>query len=726
MTGSDDPSSWPARLAAVLAHHGRGAFDVVERETRELLAVRPGSVALWNLLGAACQAQGRRDAAAAAFLRAVELDPLYADAHNNLGTVLQEAGDQDGAIAAYRRAIAIRADHADAHNNMGNALAAGGDAAGAIAAFARAVAARPGFALAHLNMGNLLHRQGRHDEAIAAYRAAIAASKTLAAAYHGIGNALHAKRDHGNALAFLQYALALQPGHAEALNDMGVVRRALGDLDGAIDAFRRAIAIRPALAAAHANLAGALQAKGATGEAIAVCRQAVAIQPGDAQIHVALGNALHGDGQHDAAIAAYRDALAIDPDDAAAHGNLGASLDATGRFAEAVAALRHALALRPDFVGAQSNLGTALKGLGDLDGAVQAFRRAIALDPGHLEAQNGLATVLQAQGDMPGALAAYDRALEIAPDNADAQWNRAWVALLLGDYRSGWAGYGARWRKTDARPRRPSQKPEWTGAQPVAGRRVLLWSEQGLGDQIQFCRYAPLVAAMGARVMLEVDPPLVRLMSGLRGIESVAGRNAPVPDDAIDLHAPLMSLPRALGTTLETVPAAIPYLFAEPAEVAAWRDVLAARAVPRIGLVWSGSARNGNDRSRSIPLARLLPLLDFPAEFHALQREYRDADLATMAADGRIRRHDADFAQTAALVACLDLAICVDTSLAHLAGALGKPVWIMLAHAPDFRWMTGRDDSPWYPSARLFRQTRPGDWDGVVERIGAALRAGFG
>ncbi|MDR3511696.1 MAG: tetratricopeptide repeat-containing glycosyltransferase family protein [Caulobacteraceae bacterium] len=456
----------------------------------------------------------------------------------------------------------------------------------------------------------------------------------------------------------------------------------------------------------EANLGGLLRA-GRFVEAEAVCRRILAGRPGHAETLNNLANILEELDRKAEAEVAYRQAIEARPDFAAAHYNLGLLLQAERRLEAAEAAYRDALAVRPDLVQAHNNRGAALRDLRRLD----------------------------------EALAAFEAAVRLRPDYADAQFNLAMCRLAMGDYARGWAQYEWRWRIRQAWAARPAppQLP-WLGREPVAGQTILLRAEQGLGDTLQFCRYAPLVADLGARVVLEVQPGLERLLARLAGVGQVVTQGGRWP--AFDRHAPLMSLPLALGTELESVPAATPYLSADPEAAAQWGRRLAGPPGLRVGLVWAGASRPdqpiaaGVDRRRSLSLDALAPLAAVRgARFFSLQKGVAAGQLADAARRGwdgpAIADHTAalnDFADTAALVANLDLVISCDTSVAHLAGAMGKPVWILSRFDGCWRWLSGRDDSPWYPTARLFRQAAPGDWPEVVARVAAALaeRVGAG
>jgi hypothetical protein len=425
--------------------------------------------------------------------------------------------------------------------------------------------------------------------------------------------------------------------------------------------------------------------------------------------------------RYDEALAALDRALALQPDNADAHSNRGIVLSDIKRHDEAIASFDRALQLAPDHVEALSNKAAVLLALKRHDEALACCHRALALAPDHVGALCNHGTILNATMRQDEARAIYEHALTLAPDAPKLHGNLATVCLLTGDFARGFAEYEWRWKKdTLARTLRPFPQPLWQG-EDIAGKTILLHSEQGFGDTLQFCRYAPLVAARSARVILEVEPPLAALMRTLSGPSQVIAKGSPLPP--FDVHCPLMSLPLACGTVLDTVPAETPYLKASAPS--GWRDRLTGLRRPAIGLVWSGNPRHERDNDRSMSLAALLPLLDADATFVSLQKEPRPGDAALLAERSDILRFGektGDFADTAALIGELDLVITVDTSVAHLAAALGKPVWIMVQYLPDWRWLLAREDSPWYPTARLFRQDATHRWDGVIARVNAALR----
>lgn len=403
---------------------------------------------------------------------------------------------------------------------------------------------------------------------------------------------------------------------------------------------------------------------------------------------------------------------------------LGALAARRGRWEECVAAATAALALQPGHPEALANRGAALRMLGRIEEALADYDRAIAAAPGSAEAHNNRGVALAALNRHREAIDAYTRALELRPDYERARFNRATSRLVLGDLAHGWRDHESRWTGSEMHSgKRVLPGREWDGREELAGKTLLLYAEQGMGDTIQFARYATLAARRGARVILEVHAPLVPLLRAIEGVDKAIALGEALP--SFDLHAALMSLPLAFGTTRDSIPHAVPYLRADEGAVAAWRERLRDGNGKHIGLAWSGSRTLRNDANRSIALSRLASLVSPGRTLVAIQTDIRDTDRAAVKGLG-IRTFPSelrDLADTAALVCALDLVISVDTVAAHLAGALAKPAWVLLPFAPDWRWLLDRDDSPWYPTARLFRQPRIGDWDAVIERVAAALGA---
>jgi Tfp pilus assembly protein PilF len=501
-----------------------------------------------------------------------------------------------------------------------------------------------------------------------------------------------------------------------------------GRLQEAATLYRRILKQQPRHPDALHLLALVRHAAGAHGEALQLVEQAIAAAGNVAPFHVAHGAILAALDRDEAAAAALHRALAISPDHAEAWNALGNIRQAAGDATAAEQAYRRALTARPDYPEALSNLGSALRAQGRLADAEAMLRQALSVRAEYANALANLGLVLQEQARWAEALEAYDRALGVDPGHPAAHGNRGMLLLLLGRMEEGFGEYEWRWRMPGfATPRRDFTQPLWDGA-GRSGETLFVHAEQGLGSAIQFVRFAPLAAARGVRVVLECQQPLLRLFR-----QSLAGSGGPLaeviakgePPPAFDRHAPLMSLPHLLRTTPATIPATTPYLRAEDREVADWKARLAPTPRPRIGVVWAGNRRHENDRNRSMPAATLATFTArCDASFFSLQVPASAEDLSAFPA-GRLTDLAPDlpdFAATAAALHALDLVITVDTAAAHLAGALGRPAWLLLPFVPEWRWLLERDDSPWYPSLRLFRQSSPGDWSGVLDRVADALR----
>ena len=465
--------------------------------------------------------------------------------------------------------------------------------------------------------------------------------------------------------------------------------------------------------------------KGKLAQAETTYRAILAQDPSNANALHKLGVILTRRKNPAAAVEFLQRAVALRPRTAAAHASLGNTLRALKQHEEAVASYERALALKPDSVAVLNNRGATLRILRRYEEALASYERALALEPGDAGLHNNRGNVLLALRRHEEALASYQRALALKPDHAGAHWNEGLCRLLLGDLSQGWRKYEWRWqRPTFSSLKRDFTPPLWLGDQSLQGRIILLHAEQGLGDTIQFSRYAERVAALGATVLLEVQPPLQSLLASLKGPAQVLAKGEPLP--AFDYHCPLLSLPLAFDTRADTIPADIPYVRAPAERIAHWEIRLGPRSKPRVGIVWSGQPKHRNDRNRSLAFRALAPILQQDIQIVSLQKEVRERDRALLDRHDKVMNFGeelADFADTAGLVAALDLVIAVDTSVAHLAGALGRPLWLLLPHTPDWRWLLNRADSPWYPTARLFRQPSVGDWASVVQDVAGELRA---
>ena len=580
-----------------------------------------------------------------------------------------------------------------------------------------------------LKQGLRLHQAGDLAGAGEVYRAILDAEPGNVDALNLMGVVLQAGGELDTAIVLLEQAAKLAPDYPAPLVNLGNALQLKGRLDDAVETFEKALALDPNLAEAANNLASALNDLGRHPEAADACAKALKLKPDFGEAHNNLGNALAGLGKAREAEASYRRAVGINPGHATAYFNLGNVLADQGLPEDALDHFQKAVALDDGNAEKHFNLAnTALK-LDRFDEAVESFENAIAIDGGYLDAHCNLGSALQSLGRMEDSIASYRRALALAPKgaanddgesgggNADLHWNLALALLQNGDYAEGWAEYEWRWKNPDfTTPEKDVPEPLWDGGD-LKGKTLLLHDEQGIGDTLQFIRYAPLAAAKGARVVVECRAELTRLFAEIEGVDGVVEKGGELP--AFDCHAPLMSLPRIFATTLETVPAEIPYLSAPEGTPVDAR--IHEGGGLSVGFAWAGSPTRKGDANRSLDPKRFEPLMGVPGtRFFSLQVGGARPGFEALAPAENvfdIGSDFGDFADTAAAIQALDLVISVDTAVVHLAGALGRPVWVLMPFAATYMWLAGRDDSPWYPSLRLFRQSQPGDWDGVFERV---------
>jgi tetratricopeptide (TPR) repeat protein len=575
-----------------------------------------------------------------------------------------------------------------------------------------------------LDRARQCHRAGDLRQAEQLYRQVVQLQPGSAAAHYGLGHALGEQGQWQPALAHYREALRLQPDSPEVHNDLGVALAALGQHDEAAARLREAVRVRPDFAPAHRNLGVLLAQQGQPEEGFRCLEEALRLQPGDAEALYNLGNVLRQLDRTDEAVARYQKSLQVQPGRADAYNNLGLALIQSRRFGEAAVLLRQGVRLRPEMASGHNNLGLALTDLGRFGEAEVCFHEALRLQSGYVDAHNNLGIAYRKQGRLDEALACFQVALWLDPRSVGAHFNRALTLLQQGNLAEGWAEYEWRWQFEHMTP--PSfAEPRWDGT-PLAGRTILLTTEQGLGDTIQFIRYAPLLQRQGAQVVVECPAALVPLLRTCAGIDRLLARGEPLL--AFDTWAPLLSLPGLLGTTLNTIPAEVPYLHAEPARVEAWRQRLAEERGFKVGVVWQGARKYPDDHWRSVPLARFAPLAAVEGvRLVSLQKGPGTEQLRTVRfpiaeLTPELDAEGGAFLDTAPVMKNVDLLVMSDTSVTHLAGALGVPVWLATSAAPDWRWLSAREDSPWYPTFRLFRQTRLGDWTDVFERLAAELR----
>jgi tetratricopeptide (TPR) repeat protein len=622
------------------------------------------------------------------------------DAAKAPGALLERAilAHQSGRVAEARslceRVLKTSPDHHAALYLAGVCHLQQGQPAAAIPFIERTLASRPDFAAAHSNLGAALNALGRHDDAVARYKQALAIRPNFAEAHHNLGNAL----------------------------------AALKRVDEAIPHYSTALALRPRYPEAHKNLGDALAAVGRHHDACAHYEAALALQPDHVDALNNLGNSLAALHQPEAAIAQYARALDIAPNFAEAQSNLAVALAALARHDEALSRFGKAIALKCDFAEAHYNTANSLAALGRPHEAIARYQQAVALDANYAAAHYNLGTALAALNRHEESVASFDRALAIDPAYPDAEWNRSLGLLALGRLRDGLPGYESRWARAAALTLPNDHLPVWTGREGVAGRTVLIQHEQGYGDAIQMLRLVADLERAGARCAIQAAPALSALLARSFPNAQVVPLGDCPPD--VGLRIPVMSLPLALQLFAESeIPAALPYLVVSQPKAVHWAARLDAGSAPlrtpRVGLVWRGLGTHANDHNRSLALNKLSPLLRRTGiQFVSLQKGLTPFESRYLAGHRNVLVADEaleSFDDTAAVMAALDLVISVDSAPAHLAGALGKPTWMLLPFSPDWRWMLARDDTPWYPTMRLFRQQSTGDWSTVVAQVGAAL-----
>jgi tetratricopeptide (TPR) repeat protein len=691
------PTMWLYRQTA------RGNWDDVfqrlANDLREVTAVPradrrpatyPRAAHAWNSRGVAHAERGKLDGAIALFRRALCADPSLAEAHNNLGSALRAQGRVSEAVECFETALQFGPDFAEAHHNLGTALSNQRRLPQAIAGFRRAVELKPRYQEAWNSLGIALAESRQFADAEACFRKVVEIAPNFSRGFNNLGNSLADQGRRDEAVGFFERALELDPNYPDAFNNLGNCLRELQRFDESVSAFQSALRLRPEFAEAHNNL----------------------------------GITLANQGKHGPAVESYRRALAIDPNYVAAHNNLGIALGGLGRYGDAVDSYNRALAIKSDYAEAHNNLGIALSQRGDYDKALACYRRAVELKPDYAEAYSNMGITLSECGRLDEALTSYDEALRRKPDYPDAYMNRALSFLVRGDFERGWEEYEWRWKCKDFNPREFG-KPRWEG-EALEGRTVLLHSEQGLGDTFQFVRYARLVKQRGGVVVVWCPRPLVPILGECPYIDAVTIEGEPIP--LIDVHLPLLSLPRVFCTTLSNVPSDVPYLYAKCELVERWRKELRYIDAVKVGINWQGNPRYRGDRHRSIPLRNFAPLAAVPGvRLISLQRGFGTEQIAALEGafsvtelGAHVDTKEGPFMDTAAVLVNLDLVVSSDTSLVHLAGGLGVPLWMPLPFASDWRWLQNRADSPWYPTMRLFRQTEPGKWDEVFLRIADA------
>jgi tetratricopeptide (TPR) repeat protein len=605
--------------------------------------------------------------------------------YNVQGAANAGLGQLDAAIGSYKQALKIKPDYADAYNNMGVALKNKGDLEAAIGSYNKALKIKPDYADAYNNMGLALQGNGDLEAAIDSYQQALKIKPDYVEAYYNMGLALQDKGDLEAAIVSYQQAIKIKPDYAEAHNTMGIALNDKGDLETAIDIYQKAIKIKPDYADAYNNMGLALMAKD----------------------------------DLDAGLANFKQALNIRPDYAEAYYNMGNALNEKGDLETAIDSYQKAIKIKPDYTEAYNNMGLALIDKGNLDAAIGNFKQALKIKPDFADAYNNMGVALREKGQLASSIDSLKQAIKIRPNFAEAFHNLSYPYFLQGSVEKGFNFYESRLRQTKSTAAPTRAHLIWDGKKSLSGKHFVIYEEQGLGDMIQFCRYLPLLEQKGADITFKVKSKLHALLqtmdSNIRLVTSFPKENK------IDFEAPLMSLPHLLGTSLETIPAATPYLFADQEKIRTWGERMSTDRF-KVGICWQGSTAKAAI-GRSFPLSIFEGISSIPnIELISLHQGAGEAQMAGIDFDVTTLGHDFDtgqyaFLDTAAVMMNCDLIITCDTSIAHLASAIGRPTWLVLKQIPHWVWMLDRSDSPWYPTITLYRQKSQGDWVDVFETI---------
>ena len=715
-----------------------------EGHLRRVIALDKSAYLNYLTLAQVFLAQRRYQEAAQVAQQGLAANPEFGELHFFLGNLRFEMGQFDLAAEAYRDASRLMSDPLQVLYNLGLALLQVNALESARDAFMRAIELAPAWLEAHINLGCVYSQMDKPTEATASFEKALALQPGLPLAHFNLGKIAMSQGDIVKALEHLRKALENDPNLADGHLRLGICLTALGSREEAISHFQRSLDIEPDSVEALVQLANLRLEAGNLEQALSHYREALALVPRHIGALRGLATALQGLADRvdawaqatmlEEAAAALRTVMDGQPNEVLAGVTLGTILGRLGRIDEAESLFRAILSTDPQSIQAHHNLGVTMElrarqaappeNMSYFTEALDHYSLVAAMEPRNIDALMGMASIHATLLQCENAAARYERILQIDPDYAPGRMSFGILKLKMGEFASGWRDWEARWNL--GWPRFNSDKPAWQGQADLRAKTILLYNEQGFGDAIQFIRYASMLAERGARVLVKTPPTLKQLFATCTGVHGVFDGDE-IPEH--DFHCSLMSLPGIFATTLATIPAAVPYLRAAPERIEHWRRKFDGVNKLRVGLVWSGDQRLDDDRMRSLHFDRLLPLLSVPnVAFYSLQLGEESA--RQMERAPQVTAHVvnfaaelSDFQETAALAENLDLTICVDTSSAHLVGAIGKPVWLLNRFNTCWRWMLDRSDSPWYPTMRIFRQPRLGDWDSVIAEVRIALEA---
>lgn len=690
-----------------------GASKVCNKKLNNLIAI--------NIKKAIeLQANGKIIEAQNLFKKNLQSNPNDFDSLHLLGVMYFQRGAIDTAIEFITKAIVQNKEvrSAPAHTNLGILLSKKNLLEDAKHHYKVAISIDPGFAAAQYNLGKVYKDLGENDAALTSYNQAIVINPKYTEALNNKGNVLRDLLRHEEALYCYSQVIKINPNYFEAINNRGSVLHDLKRYDEALECYENAIKLAPNTAVTYFNKGNALLALKKYEEAISVFITVLEKDPNYAQAYVALGIAYRKIKKPDKSLINFNNALAIDPRSERACIERGALLAEYKHYELAIKDYDLALDINPQSIAAIYSKGLALKEVNSYDEALDCFNLVIKKDINHFGAWLDKGNVNIDQNKIDEAINCFDKAIRISPDFAVAYWNKALALLLLGNHRDGWKLFEWRWKWDEfPSPRRRLEKPLWLGKEDIKGKTILIYWEQGLGDVIQMSRYIPIVAKLGAKIILEVQSHLVNLLRTVEGIAQIIPSGSNLPE--YDYQCPIMSLPLAFATNIDTIPTSEKYLVAENHKFTSWSKKLGKKKGIRVGLVWSGSTVHAGDKKRTIKISTLLPYLPSDIDYVCLQKEIRAEDLSFLKCSNIKSFTDEinDFTDTAALCELMDVVISVDTSVAHLSAALGKKTWILIPYAPDWRWMLDRNDSPWYPSVKLYRQINAGDWEIPLKKM---------
>jgi tetratricopeptide (TPR) repeat protein len=676
-------------LDLAVQHHQAGRLREAEGIYRQILNAEPNSAHALHLLGVLASQMGQGEVALNYIRRAITLNPTAAQYHASLGAALATLGRTQEAIEIYNRALVLQPDLLDAHVNLGSALM----------------------------------KMGKFQQAVESLQSAVKIGPQNFKLLDSLGSALSQAGHQEEAVEVLKKAIALRPDFAPTHLTLGNAQMKLGHVTEAIAEYRTALATRPEYPEAMRNLSGLLSQGGSVDEAIDLARRSISLQPESSHAWCNLGSALHRQNRYDEAADALSRAIALDPRFPQAYSELGEVLLKMKSPAKAIDAFNQSLAISPN-ASLHYRIAIALLQERKPEEAIAACLKAESLGFADQNLFNTLGTIHHQLGQINKAIEYFQKAIAIQPDFPLAQWNLGLLHLLKGEFPQGWQGYESRWKANNILlPARYSVERIWDGGD-LNGRRILIDCEQGFGDCIQFIRFIPLIAQRGGKPIVTAFPELRRLLRTVPCLDEIICPPEEIP--AFDLQSPLASLPGLFETTLQNIPANIPYIFADPVLAERWKPRIPQDGRVKIGLVWSSKPESKDHATHSPGIAQFAPLGAVPGTwFCSLQKGPAAAETVSPPEGLQITDWTAelqDFADTASLIANLDLIICCDSAVAHLAAAMGKPTWLLLPFVPDWRWLLDRDDSPWYPTMRLFRQPNPGDWQSPIRQVSRELR----